>query len=664
VLDLNVFLTLVAALALLLVPGLGLALSLRIRGWAAVGSAPILTFALVLTGIVVLTAVGVGWTPLAFAAVSVLVIGLALAAGALRRRRKATDEVPLPDRDDDGSGRLWSLLAVAGALVGAAIGFSTIVVGTDDLTSPNQGFDALFHVNLIEIITRTGEVFPTVAGAVNGYPEGATVYPDAFHAMASLIDQLHGGSLTSINALMACIPVVAGLGLVGLLRDMGLVRAAAVVPITLASTSGYPTDLVWRGPIWVYVFGISLVPAFLLLLRLVLGRREIVPTVALGLAAAGLALVHPSAALSAAVFAAWLLVGRWLARRSVPVGDLTVLVPAAVVAAVLAVPLIGQAVADTSGGSVIDWPTVQSAGQAVGELLLYNYENDYPQLWLAIPALIGLVVGWRHPSLRWWYGATGSVVALCVLAAAYEGWVVQLLTSPWWNDRYRFEGLVFLALSVFAAVGVVVLGDLVGGLLRAVAARAGGRAPVVRAVAAPVGVCLVLALIGYLSSGFYVDENRYRMEIAYVPGGGGSVADADLPAFQALHDLAGQGPVLNDPNDGSAWMWALAGVRPVFGAALTFPVKPPLPPERQLVVDALNCLDSDARVREAVQGLGVRYVYSSSTTIIGPPTPNLGFRDLSSVQSLTPVYERDGVTIYEIDLVPLEDAPGDACELS
>jgi len=65
-----------------------------------------------------------------------------------------------------------------------------------------------------------------------------------------------------------------------------------------------------------------------------------------------------------------------------------------------------------------------------------------------------------------------------------------------------------------------------------------------------------------------------------------------------------------------------------------------------------------------VQGLGVRYVYSSSTTILGPPTPNLGFRDLSSVQSLTPVYERDGVTIYEIDLAPLEDAPGDACERS
>ncbi len=660
-LDLNVLSDLVAALVLLFTPGLCLALSLRIRGWAAVGSAPLLTFALVLTGIIALTAVGVDWTPLGFAAVSVLVIVLVLGAGAVRRRRMRVDEVPVPERVDDGSGRLWSLLAVAGSLVGTAIGFSVIVGGTDGLTSPNQGFDALFHVNLVEIITRTGEVFPTVAGAVNGYPDGATVYPDAFHAMASLTDQLHGGSLSSINALMACVPVVAGLGLVGLLRDMGLVRAAAVVPITLASTSGYPTDLVWRGPIWVYVLGVALVPAFLLLLRHVLERREVVTTVALGLSAAGLALVHPSAALSAAVFSACLLAGRWLARRSVPMRDIAVLVAAAVVAAVLAVPLIGQAVVDTSGGTVVDWPAVQTAGEAVGELLLYNYENDYPQVWIAIPALIGLAVGWRHPPLRWWYAATGIVVFLCVLAAAYEGRLVQLLTSPWWNDRYRFEGLVFLALSVFAAVGVVRLGDLVGALLRV---GASGARPAVRAAAAPVGVCLVVALIGYLSGGFYVDENRERMEIAYVPGGGRAVSTVDLPAFALLRELSGTTPVLNDPNDGSAWMWSLAGVQPVFGAALTTPVKPPLPQERQLVVDGLNCLDSDERVREAVQELGVRYVYSSSETIQGPPTPNLGFRDLSSVQSLTPVYERDGVTIYEIDLVPLEDAPADACQLS
>ena len=106
-------------------------------------------------------------------------------------------------------------------------------------------------------------------------------------------------------------------------------------------------------------------------------------------------------------------------------------------------------------------------------------------------------------------------------------------------------------------------------------------------------------------------------------------------------------------------MWSLAGVRPVFGAALTDPVSPPLPESRQLLVDGLNCLDSDQDVRRAVEELGVRYVYSSNTTITGPATTNRGFLDLAGVASLKPVYDRDGAVVYEIDLTPLADTPDD-----
>jgi len=178
-------------------------------------------------------------------------------------------------------------------------------------------------------------------------------------------------------------------------------------------------------------------------------------------------------------------------------------------------------------------------------------------------------------------------------------------------------------------------------------------------VPAAAGLLLVLVLLGVLSQGFYVDKNVQRLEIAYVPGGGGSVAPADRDAFAFLRQVAGDGPVLNDPNDGSPWMWSLAGVRPVFGAALTDPVSPPLPESRQLLVDGLNCLDSDQDVRRAVEDLGVRYVYSSNTTITGPPTTNQGFLDLADVASLKPVYDRDGAVVYEIDLTPLADTPDD-----
>ena len=660
-LDLNVLLTLAGTVLLLVVPGLLLAFVLRFRGWAATGLAPLLTFALVVIGMVVVSVLGIDWTPLSAAGVSAAVIAVAAGVGGIRRPVRAVADV---EDGDERRSPLWSGLTVVGVLLGGAIGFSTVVAGTGNLTRPNQGFDALFHVNLVEIITRSGEVSPAAAGGLNGYPDGASVYPDAFHAMASLVDQLHGGSLVAINALLACIPLVGGLGLAALLRSLGLVRAAAVVPVVLASTSGYPTDLIWRGPIWVFAFGIILIPAFLVLLRLTLARRQFEITATFGISTGALAVIHPSAALSAAVFGVCLVGSRWLADRATVLRDLRVLVPAALVAAVLALPLIGQALLDTSGGTVVDWPVAQTAGQALGELLLFNYDNTYPQLWLAIPTLIGLAVGWRLRELRWWYGATGIFVALCLLAAAYEGVLVQVLTGPWWNDRFRFAGLVFLSLSVFGAVGLVWLGNLVAGAVYRLTYRWRDRLPALRtSVIAAVGIAVVVTLVGVFSRGFYVPENRERLAIAYVPGGGGAVSTADLAAFEVLKNLAGDGPVLNDPNDGSAWMWALADVRPVFGAALTFPVKPPLPHDRQLLVDGLNCLDSSADVRQAVHNLGVRYVYSSDSTIIGGRTPNKGFRDLSSVASLRPVYDGDGVTIYEIAPVQLQESPVAACRL-
>ncbi|SFL87205.1 DUF6541 family protein [Geodermatophilus ruber] len=657
--------TLTVSVLLLTVPGLLLALALGLRGWTAAGSAPVLTFALVVLGIVTVSVLGLDWTPLTFGVVTVIGVGLALAGTVLRRvRRRAPDDRSEPAGQPGGPGGLtWSLLAVLGTVVGAAVGFVTVVGGTGQLADPNQGFDALFHVNMIETITRTGQVSPATASALNGYAEGVSVYPDAFHAMASLISQVHGSSLTAINALMACIPLLGGLGLVALLRSLGMDRAAAVVPVVLACTTGYPFDLIWRGPIWVFVFGITFVPSFLVLLLQTLRRRTVPLAVALGVAAAGLALIHPSAALSAAIFAVCLVGSRWLANRTEVVRDLMVLAPAGVLAAVVALPLIGQAVVDTGAGTVVDWPVAQSAGEAAGELLLYNYENEYPQMWLALPAVVGLIVGWRIAALRWWYWGTGAFLVLCVLAASYEGRLVQLLTGPWWNDRFRFEGLVFLGLSVFAAVGVVAAGAAIAAVVCFLARRLAGRAVDARGSVTAVGVVLTVALMGLLS-GFYIEENQERLRLAYVPGGGGSVSTADTAAFRVLADLAGDGPVLNDPNDGSAWMWALADVQPVFGAALTFPVKPPLPSERQLLIDGLNCLDSDEQVRQAIEDLGVQYVYTSEATILGGPTPNAGFRDLFEVDSLRPVYQEDGVTIYEIDPVDLQEAPDEACHLS
>lgn len=666
--------TLLLAALLLFVPGALLGAALHMRGWLLAGAAPLLSFALLLVALVTTVLAHVRWTVAIVGGIAAAVVVVAAIATALVRGRSSGRPWPVGGSAEaegeegvaqhPGTDRLWSALGIIGLSAGAAIGFLTIVQGTGQLREPNQGFDAIFHVNVVELITRTGDASPAATGTLNGYPSGVSVYPDAFHAMASLIVQLHGTSLTSINALLACIPLVAGAGLVALLRSMGRVREAVVVPIVLAATTGYPTDLIWRGPIWVYVFGISFIPAFLLLLRSALARRSLVSALVLGLAAGALAMIHPSAALSAAGFGFFFVAARWASRPKQLLPDVLVLGSGVVIAGVLSLPLIGKALVDSRGGTIVHWPAVMTAGQAIGSLALYNFEFKYPQLWLALPALMGLVVGWRHRPLRWWYGGTALFAFLCVLASAYEGPVVQLLTGPWWDDRYRFEGLTYLGLSVFCAVGLVAVADLLARTVTALTARWSPSPPPRARVAVAVGTLLVAVLaVGWLGQGFYVGPNDQRMSIAYVSKGGGSVDQGDVAAFAALKELAGDGPVLNDPNDGSGWMWSIAGVRPVFGAAVTVPVSPPLPGARQLVVEGLNCFDTHQEVRQAVAQLGVRYVYSSATVIPGAP-PEPGFQHLSSVRSLRPVYQHDGATIYEIDPVPMTGAADDpACAM-
>ena len=69
-----------------------------------------------------------------------------------------------------------------------------------------------------------------------------------------------------------------------------------------------------------------------------------------------------------------------------------------------------------------------------------------------------------------------------------------------------------------------------------------------------------------VTHGFYADYNRSRMQLQYALGTGGSVTAPELTSFDVISGLVQPGEtVMNDPSDGTAWMWALKGVRPMFG---------------------------------------------------------------------------------------------------
>lgn len=646
--------TLLSTALYLVLPGLLLALVVRLRLVVALGVAPVLTFGMVAVLTRVFSATGIPWRPVGFLVgvglVTVLFALLGVLARSSRLAGLSFSAFPGPAEGPPVAADRAARWIVAGTTsVAAVVGTLAAVRGMGGLRGINQGFDALFHVNAVTLIAETGNADPGSIGAVNHFRYGASYYPDAFHALAALVVGSGSSPVPATNALVALIPAVLAVGLAALLWRMGLVRHAAVVPLVAVSISAFPYDLMWRGPIWPFALGVALIPAFLALLTAAFEDRRRGVAALVALAAAGLLLVHPSAAVAAGLLAFAFFVQRWVTERGALRRDVLPLVLIAVAAVVLALPAVMAAVTNSGYAVAYDWPAVQTVGSAVGDLLLFNYAAPLPQLWLSALLVAGLVGLRRLVRVAWWLAGTTFFMFLLVLAASYEGPWVAVLTGPWWNDRFRFVGLSMLGIAVVGTHGVLVVADGSAALARRFTARL--------APADPRGwlaVGLVLAVFAVVTQGLYVDYNRSRMRLQYAMGSGGSVTAAELAAFDALAGMVAPGEtVMNDPNDGTGWVWALRGVRPMFGQAVLTPIRPPLEPDQQLLLDRFNCLDSSQAVRDVLAEYDVRRVIIGTGFIIPTMERAPGLTGLWNSRSLKLAYDEGGVRIYRIDLQPL-----------
>ena len=673
--------TSLAAIALtaahLFLPGLLLSLAAGARLVVAVATAPVVSFGLVTVISRVTTGTDLAWQPLTFA---IAVLLVALVVGLVRRVLRgsgldarlpwrAVEPVrPAPPREQ--------VLVLAAGAAAALLGTATAIRGMGGLTAVNQGFDALFHVNAVTLITETRDADPAAVNAVNHFTAGSTYYPDAFHALAALVADFGINPVVATNALVAAIPAVLAVGLAGLLWQLGMLRHAVVAPFIAVSIGAFPTDVMWRGPIWPFALGLALVPAMVTLLVGALEQRSRGLAGLAVVGAAGVLLVHPSAALAAGIFAAAFLVQRWVTRQGRVLTDIVPLLVISLLTVVLALPAVVTALTNSGNGAAYDHPAVQNAGEAVGELLLFNYAAPLPQVWLFVLLVIGLANVRRMARLVWWPLSGAFFAVLMAMAAAYDSRIVALLTGPWWNDRFRFAAMATLGLGMLATHGVVVLADwLTSAATRIVpAARrrtsvaasdrpsvgAGRRTAVVRWGA----LVAVLAVFGVLSNGFYSEYNRSRMQLQFAPGTGGSVTEPELEAMEEIAGLAGPDQVvMNDPSDGSAWMWAMHGVRPMFGQAVLTPIRPALEPDQDAALTRFNCLDSSPEIRRIVEEYNIEYVYVGEGFIIPTMERAPGLRGLSDVESLQLVFDNGGAQIYRIDEKPLIDPRDDSvCE--
>jgi hypothetical protein len=639
------------AVLLMTAPGVLVARAGGLRWPLAAAVAPVLTYGVVALAIVPFGAIGIRWNALSAA---VVLAGLSLLLYGFRILLTRSGRVPpvRPRAGLDGP----ALAAGAGVLLGAVtIGYAAWR-GIPHWQSIPSNWDSVWHANTIRWILDTGQASPTHMGELRNVETKANLYyPSTFHALAAVLAQLTGAApttaytLSSLAAAVWLFPLSAALLTWQLLvgrttrwRTGGAAAAAAglaasftAVPYVEFDTASMPN---------MAGYGLA-VPAFVLVTS-ALAHRDRIP---LGvIAVVAVFSVHITAGVVLLTFlAAWWLLDALPRPVRGRAADLTTLVTIAVPSLVALIPqflgVLQQAEIITGHEFLTHEGRKKGLFDAVAQHT--RHLNDFPvQNILIVLAGAGfLLLLYRR---IWWPAAVWLMLVTSIVnsSAPYvgpAGAVVRLYSDLFYSDPRRLSGVVTLLYTPMAGIGLFWAVLLVITWTRRLARKAGHvadrRWSAVAAAAAVVAVCLGLAW-HYLPRHRFLMGDKYDQVI---------VDDKDLQAIAYLADLPGaRDTLIGDANvDGTAWMYAIAGLHPLW-THYDYPVQQGPGYNRFVFWAYADDADHDPRIAAAVRALNIKYVLVSSPVVRGFVMPD-GLVSLDKSKSWAKIYDNGTARIYE-----------------
>jgi D-galactosaminyltransferase len=636
-------------LLMLVVPGAIVAAAVRIPVPVAVAVGPALTYGVVALAIVPFGAVGIpwnGWTAL-FALAVVTAIAACLPKALNRFREREAEQYAVS--------RGPALTVAAGVLIGATLILVAAATGLPHWQSIPSTWDAVWHANTVRWILETGQASPTHMGELrNVETHDALYYPSTFHALASVCSQVMGAApttaytLNSVAASVWLFPVSAAILTWKLLRhkfsEWQTAGAAATAAALSASFTAIPYvefDVASMPNLAAY--GLA-VPTMALVMSAV-AHRERIPLAVLALL--GVFSVHITGGVVTVVFvvAWWLVDALWHPVRN-RLSDFLALVVIAVPTVCLLLP---QFVGVLQQAEIIEghaFVTHQGKKRGLIDALVQHtrHLNDFPIQWILIVfgGIGGLVLLYKR---IWWPLVVWLGLVVCIVhSSAPFGGPLGALTGKFsdlfYSDPRRLSAVVTMLLAAAAGTGLfVVVGTAVGGIRRALdPERAGHPARWYGAAAAVLIVVTVVIGVCYLPRGRFLFGEKYDSVI---------IDSKDLEAFAYLATLPGARDTLigNANTDGTAWMYAVAGLHPLW-THYDYPVQQGPGPNRFAFWAYADDADTDPRIAEVVKALNIRYVLTSTPVVLKFSMPD-GLVSLDKSRSWEKIYDNGEARIYE-----------------
>lgn len=612
----------------------------------AVAVGPALTYGVVALAILPMGAVGLPWNAwTALLALGVVVVLVTIAQLALSRFR---------DRSAEDRAPAWGpgLVVAAGVLLGAAfIGYSAIR-GMPNWQSIPSTWDAVWHANTIRYILETGQASPTHMGDLrNVETHAALYYPSTFHALGTVLVQLTGVTpvtaytLSSLAAAVWLFPASAAVLTWQLMRSRVDQWQAATAAATAAALSASFTAVPYvefdtASMPNMAAYGIA-IPAMVLIASTP-RHRDRIPLAILALL--GVFSVHITGGVVTVVFVAawWLFEALWHPVR----GRVADFVSLFLVGGATGLLLLPQFVGVLQQAEIIvghAFVTHEGKKKALFDAIVQHtrHLNDYPiqNILIALAAIGGLILLLRR---LWWPLAVWALLVVSVVhSSAPFGGPLGALTGKFsdlfYSDPRRLSAVITLLLAPMAGIALFTMADWAVDRLRRLAPRVSPR----------LGYGLTAALLVAVSVGLawhYFPRHRLLIGEKY----DSVMIDAkDIEAFDYLATLPGARDTLigNANTDGTAWMYAVNGLHPLW-THYDFPQQQGPGPNRFNFWAYADDADFDQRVAEAVHALNIRYVVTSTPVVRGFVMPD-GLVSLDKSRSWKKIYDNGEDRIYE-----------------
>lgn len=651
------------AIALVLLPGGALAHVVGFRGlwWLAVS--PALSVAAMTTIGVVLAPAHIPfawWQPAAAIVVACAVI---LGVRAARRRRLLRPRIGRWSRGE--------LLVIVVIAVAAVVSGAITAIGIGSWDHISQTYDGLFHLNASASILTTGDAssFDLYRLTHPGKTDNE-FYPAAWHTLVASTAELTGSGIpVAMNAVYVAVQSaiwLPGIALFGAVISPARRRHLGAALTTIASIGliGFPTLLLSWGTLYPTVMAYVLLPVGLALavqlmrwVAMLPSQRRIPPRwqllIVLALWILASAFSHPRSLFGWVVIVAPLVIidglrvvgriwGQPARRRRL------VIALSAIALALIAV--IGAGLGFLYEHYLVYKPISKllNGGPATASQDLFtsivqaldlspqspNGLAIPPSFVLAALVVVGVVIAFTRPRLRWVAVAWILIVVLYAAAAGSNSDLAKLMTGVWYKDKFRLYALLPVVQAPLIAI--------VGVRLSLLATR-GARVVATSIAALSIGVGAAT------SSAVTFGSTMIDAEFALpVHDKGGRLIDRDEQRLlEQLPSLVPVGQeVAGDPWDGSSLSWAIGDRRSMFphvAGAWT--------PDEVLVASSLDRLETDPAVCAAVQRLGIHWVVEDPELLWGNPveaTPYSGFHTAVKAGVLTTVARVGSAGLYRI----------------